>query len=66
MARRRTPEEIQGLLEGYRRRTVTRAEYCRQYGIAISTLDHHRRRYDPKPTRFARFGGGVRLLLLIC
>jgi hypothetical protein len=54
MATRRTQEEIQSLLEGYRRRTVTRAEYCRQQGIATSTLDYYRRRYDPKPTRFAR------------
>jgi hypothetical protein len=54
MATRRTQEEIQSLLEGYSRRTVTRAEYCRQQGIATSTLDNYRRRYDPKPTRFAR------------
>jgi hypothetical protein len=27
---------------------------CRQQGIASSTLDNYRRRYDPKPTRFAR------------
>jgi len=54
MARQRTQEEIQSLLEGYRRRTVTRAEYCRQNGIASSTLDYHRRRHDSKPTRFAR------------
>jgi|SRR5580704_11155286 hypothetical protein len=54
MATQRTPEEIQSLLEGYRRRTVTRAEYCRQNGISTSTLDYHRRRHDPKPGRFAR------------
>jgi hypothetical protein len=54
MATKRTQEEIQSLLEGYRRRTVTRAEYCRQHGIATSTLDYHRRRHDPKPARFAR------------
>jgi hypothetical protein len=54
MATQRTPEEIQSLLEGYHRRTVTRAEYCRQNGIATSTLDYHRRRHDPKPARFAR------------
>ena len=54
MATRRTQEEIQSLLEGYCRRTVTRAEYCRQQGIATSTLDNYRRRYDPKPRRFAR------------
>jgi len=54
MATRRTQEEIQNLLDGYRRRTVTRAEYCRQQGVATSVLDYYRRRYDPKTTRFAR------------
>ena len=54
MATRRTQEEIQSLLDGYRRRTVTRAEYCRQQGLATSTLDYYRRRYDPKSARFAR------------
>jgi hypothetical protein len=53
MATRRTQEEIQSLLEGYRRRTVTRAEYCRQQGIGTSALDYYRRRYEPK-ARFAR------------
>ena len=54
MATRRTQEEIKSLLDGYRRRTVTRAEYCRQQGIATSALDYYRRRYDAKPARFAR------------
>ena len=54
MATRHTQEEIQSLLDGYRRRTVTRAEYCRQQGIGTSALDYYRRRYDPKVTRFAR------------
>jgi hypothetical protein len=54
MATRRTQEEIQNLLDGYRQRTVTRTEYCRQQGIPTSTLDCYRRRYDPKPARFAR------------
>jgi hypothetical protein len=54
MATRRTEEEIQSLLEGYRRRTVTRAEYCHQHGIATSTLDCSRRRHDPRPRGFAK------------
>ena len=53
MATRRTPEQIQSLLEGYRQRTVTRAEYCRQQGITTSTLDYYVRRYRPA-TRLAR------------
>jgi hypothetical protein len=35
-------EEIQSLLEGYGKREVTRAEYCRQQGIATNTLDYYR------------------------
>jgi transposase-like protein len=41
MATKRTAEEIQRLLEGYRHRSVTRAEYCREHGISTSTLDYH-------------------------
>jgi hypothetical protein len=41
MATKRTAEEIQRLLEGYRQRSVTRAEYCREHGISTSTLDYH-------------------------
>ena len=39
----RTPENLQSLLDGYRRRAITRPEYGRQQGIAISTLDYYRR-----------------------
>ena len=34
MATKRTAEEIQRLLDGYRQRSVTRTEYCRQQGIS--------------------------------
>ena len=51
---RRTSEEIQSLLEGYRQRVGTRSEYCRLHGITVHTLDYYLRRYaTPKP-RFAR------------
>ena len=43
MATKRTAEEIQRILDGYRQRTVTRAEYCRQQGVSTSTLDYYRR-----------------------
>jgi len=36
---RRTSEEIQSLLEGYRQRVGTRSEYCRLHGITVHTLD---------------------------
>jgi hypothetical protein len=55
MVIRRGQEEIRSLLEGYRQRGVTRAEFCRQQGIATSTLDYYVRRYgSPKVGRFAR------------
>ena len=50
----RTQEEIQTLLEGYRQRTVTRAEFCQQQGIATSTLGYYLRHYRSKIPRFAR------------
>lgn len=54
MARRRTTEEIQSLLEGYQKSGVTRAEYCRQQGIASTTLHYYVHRYGAPTARFAR------------
>jgi hypothetical protein len=54
MALRRTAREIRELLEGYRSRTGTRAEYCRQQGISASTLDYYLRRYGRESVRFAK------------
>jgi hypothetical protein len=54
MATKRTREEIQTLLEGYRQGGRSRGEYCRQQGIATTTLDYYLRRYGPKTPRFAR------------
>jgi hypothetical protein len=54
MATKRTREEIQTLLEGYRQGGLSRGEYCRQLGIATTTLDYYLRRYGPKTPRFAR------------
>jgi|SRR5208283_769738 len=53
MATKRTAEEIQKLLDGYRDRNVTRAEYCRQQGITDTTLDYYRRRYGQPQAEFA-------------
>ena len=41
MGRRRTAEEIEELLEQYRRSGMTRVAYCRQAGVALSTLGHY-------------------------
>jgi hypothetical protein len=55
MATKRTAEEIQRLLEGYRQRTGTRAEYCRQQGISLHTLAYCVARYArPAHPRLAR------------
>jgi len=54
MAPRRTAQLIRELLDGYRQRSGTRAEYCREQGITDSTLDYYIRRYDRQSARFAK------------
>jgi len=55
MATKRTAEEIQRLLEGYRQRTVTRVEYCHQQGISAHVLDYYLRRQKAQSSpRLAR------------
>ena len=44
MARRRSAEEIQELLQQYRASGLTQIEYCRQAGVTLSTLGRHLRR----------------------
>ena len=46
MAKRRSAEEIEQMLEQYRTSGLTQIEYCRQAGIALSTLGRHLRRQD--------------------
>jgi ABC-type dipeptide/oligopeptide/nickel transport system ATPase subunit len=41
MRRRRTAQEIEELLEGYRTSGMTRIAYCQQVGIALSTLGRY-------------------------
>jgi hypothetical protein len=48
MATKRTAEEIQRLLEGYRQRTSSRAEYCRQQGVSINMLAYYLQRRTRK------------------
>ena len=43
MRRRRTAQEIEELLEGYRTSGMTRIAYCQQVGIALSTLGRYLR-----------------------
>ena len=53
MARRRSAEEMDELLEQFRASGLTQAEYCRQTGTILSTLGRYLRR---------RSGGEQRLL----
>lgn len=51
MARRRSAEEIEQLLEQYRASGMTQAAYCQQAGIALSTLGRHLRRHGDNEQR---------------
>jgi hypothetical protein len=44
MARRRTTQEIEELVEQYRRSGMTRVAYSHQAGVPLSTLGHYLRR----------------------
>jgi hypothetical protein len=44
MARRRSEEEIEQVLEHYRASGLTQMEYCRQTGMVLSTLGRYLRR----------------------
>jgi hypothetical protein len=54
MARRHSVEEIEPLLEQYRASGMTQAAYCRQAGIAFSTLGRYLRRRDGSDQRLLR------------
>jgi hypothetical protein len=46
MAKQRSAEEIQQLVEEYRASGLTRIEYCRQSGMVLSTLGRYLRRHN--------------------
>ena len=54
MARRRSTEEIQQVLEEYRASGMTRIAYCQQSGVARNTLDRYLRRHGGKRQRLIR------------
>ena len=54
MARRRSAEEVQQLLEAYRASGMTRIAYCQQSGVALSTLGRYLRRNGRKRQRLLR------------
>src|SRR4051812_697982 len=55
MAKRRSAEEVQSLLEGFRQSGETRAAFCLRVGIPVTTLDYylHRQALQARP-RLAR------------
>jgi len=54
MARRRSADEMQEWLELYRASGMTQIAYCRQTGVALSTLGRHLRRGGGKGQRLIR------------
>src|SRR5437588_3589505 len=54
MAQRRSPEEIEQLLEQYRTSGLTQIEYCRQTGMVLSTLGRYLRRSGVEPEQLIR------------
>lgn len=44
MARRRSTQEIQQIIDEYRASGLTQVEYCRQSGVVLSTLGRYLRR----------------------
>lgn len=54
MARRRSAQEIEGLVEQYRASGMTQAAYSEQAGIALSTLGRYLRRHSGSEQRLIR------------
>ena len=54
MARRRTADEIEQLLEQYRASELTQTEYCRQTGTVLSTLGRYLRECNRSKQRLVR------------
>jgi|SRR5688572_3221602 transposase-like protein len=66
MARRRTREEIEQIVQQYEASGMTQAEYCRQAGVSLSSLQRYMQKRDngqrmvrvrlqPAPERSGRF-----------
>jgi len=54
MARRRSPEEIERLVQQYRASGLTQIEYCRQNGIVLSSLQRYLRQRSGSEQRLVR------------
>jgi len=51
MARRRSSEEIQQVIEQFRASGLSQIEYCRQTGVALSSLSRYLRRIEHQSQR---------------
>ena len=54
MARQRSAEEIDQLIEQYRASGLTQIGYCRQNGIVLSTLGRHLRQRNGSEQRLVK------------
>jgi hypothetical protein len=54
MARRRSSEEVQQILEQFRASGLSRMEYCRQSGIVLSSLGRYLRRVESPEQQLVR------------
>jgi hypothetical protein len=54
MRRRRSAEEIKGLVEKYQASGLTQIEYCRQTGMVLSTLGRYLRRRSNQAQQLIR------------
>jgi len=54
MARRRSDEEIEQVLEQYRASGLTQIEFCRQTGMVLSTLGRYLRRRNRQEQHLVR------------
>jgi len=52
--RKRTAEEVERLLKGYKESGLSRQGYCRREGMPVTTLDYYRQRSIRKPAAARR------------
>jgi hypothetical protein len=61
--KKRTAEEIEGLLQGYEESGLSRQQYCQQEGIPVTTFAYYRRRSARKAATQRRSAGLVKVKL---
>ena len=61
--KKRTAEEIERLLQGYKESGLSRQEYCQREGIPVTTFDYYRQRSTRKAEAKGRTAGLVKVKL---